>query len=437
MEISELYRLFLEHPVVTTDSRNCPKGSIFVALKGTSFDGNAFATKALESGCAYAVLDEDKYAISGDKRYILVNDALKTLQDLAHYHREQLKTPIIEITGTNGKTTTKELTAAVLSGKHNVLYTSGNLNNQIGVPKTLLRLTKDNDIAVIETGASHPGDIKELADIVDPDYGIITNVGKAHIAGFGSFEGVIRTKGELYDYLRNKPQAIVFINNDNPYLNAIAKGLKLIRYGKETETSDLSVFGEIIECNPFLKFRWHKKGGEWYTVQTHLIGSYNIDNALAAITIGAYFDVPAEAINEALENYNPSNNRSELVKTAYNTLIVDAYNANPTSMEAALKNFDLIKAEKKMVILGDMKELGDISADEHQKVVDALLRSDIDDIWLVGPDFCQTRHTAANCRTFRNINEVEAALQEEKPEGYTILIKGSNSMKLFQLPDKL
>lgn len=436
MEISELYRLFLEHPVVTTDSRNCPPNSIFVALKGESFDGNAFAMKALDQGCAYAVIDEDKYAISGDKRYIIVKDALKTLQDLAHYHREQLKTPVIEITGTNGKTTTKELTSAVLSKKHNVLYTQGNLNNQIGVPKTLLRLTKDNDIAVIETGASHPGDIKELADIVDPDYGIITNVGKAHIAGFGSFEGVIKTKGELYDYLRNKPEAKVFINNDNPYLNKIAKGLRLVRYGKEIETGDLSVFGEIIECNPFLKFRWHKKGGEWYTVQTHLIGSYNIDNALAAITIGTYFDVPAEDINEALENYNPSNNRSELVKTASNTLIVDAYNANPTSMDAALKNFEMIKADKKMVILGDMKELGEISADEHQKIVEELAKStDINKVWLVGPDFSATHH--GDFRTFRNINEVEAAVKEEKPEGYTILIKGSNSMKLFQLPDQL
>lgn len=434
MEISELYQLFLQHPVVTTDSRDCPKDSIFVALKGDSFDGNAFAMKALESGCSYAVIDEDKYAISGDKRYILVKDALKTLQDLAHYHREQLKTPVIEITGTNGKTTTKELTSAVLSKRHNVLYTQGNLNNQIGVPKTLLRLTKENDIAVIETGASHPGDIKELADIVDPDYGIITNVGKAHIAGFGSFEGVIKTKGELYDYLRGKSKSVVFINNDNPYLNKIAKGLKLVRYGRENETTDLSVFGEIIECNPLLKFRWHKQGGEWYTVQTHLIGSYNIDNALAAITIGTYFDVPTDAINEALEGYNPSNNRSELIKTASNTLIVDAYNANPTSMDAALKNFELIKAEKKMVILGDMKELGNISADEHQKIVDELAQSDIDKVWLVGPDFCATQHA---CRTFRNVKEVEAALSEEKPKGYTILIKGSNSMKLFQLPDKL
>lgn len=435
MEISAIYQLFLQHPVVTTDSRDCPEGSIFVALKGASFDGNAFAMKALEQGCSYAIIDEHKYALDGDKRYILVDDALKTLQELAHYHREQLKTPVIEITGTNGKTTTKELTSAVLSRKHNVLYTQGNLNNQIGVPRTLLRLTKEHDIAVIETGASHPGDIKELADIVDPDYGVITNVGKAHIAGFGSFEGVIRTKGELYDYLRAKPAAKVFINNDNPYLKKIAGGLNLVRYGREVETPDLAVFGELIECNPFLKFRWHRKGGEWYTVQTQLIGSYNIDNALAAITIGQYFDVPAEDINEALEAYTPSNNRSELVRTASNTLIVDAYNANPTSMEAALRNFELIRADKKMVILGDMKELGSISADEHQKIVNEVVKAGIDSVWLVGPDFCETHHDG--CRTFRNVNEVEAAIRESKPEGYTILVKGSNSMKLFQLQDKL
>ena len=434
MDIKDLYALFEAHPVVTTDSRDCPGGSIFFALKGTSFDGNKFAGAALEKGCAFAVVDEAEYVPKDDNRYILVNDALKALQDLAHYHREKLETRVIEITGTNGKTTTKELTSAVLSQAHNVLYTQGNLNNQIGVPKTLLRLTKEHDLAVIETGASHPGDIKELADIVDPDYGIITNVGKAHIAGFGSFEGVIKTKGELYDYLRAKKDTVVFINNDNPYLNKIAGGLHLVRYGKEKDCPELSVYGEVIECNPFLKFRWKKeKSSEWNTVQTHLIGSYNVDNALAAVTIGLYFAVTPAQINEALENYQPTNNRSELVKTASNTLIVDAYNANPTSMEAALQNFALIKGEKKMVILGDMKELGSISREEHQKIVDKLNAHPDYTVWLIGPEFSATTHDS-HIRTFQNEAEVAEEIKRQKPEGYTILIKGSNSMKLFELP---
>lgn len=364
---------------VTTDSRNCPAGSMFIALKGATFNGNAFAAQALKQGCRYAVIDEPEYAGEGT---ILVEDCLKTLQQLANYHRRQLHLPVIGITGTNGKTTTKELISTVLSRKFNTLYTEGNLNNHIGVPLTLLRLNPQHEMAVVEMGASHPGDIKELVDIAEPDYGIITNVGRAHLQGFGSFEGVIRTKGELYDFLRAKGGATIFIQNENPYLNGIAGGLTCVRYG---QTPGLYVSGELISCSPFLSFRW-AAGGISHEVATHLIGSYNLDNMLAAVAIGRYFGVPDEDISDALASYLPHNNRSQLKETADNKLIVDAYNANPTSMMAALKNFRLIEAPHKMVILGDMKELGTVSHEEHQKVVDYLNECGFERVVLVGPE---------------------------------------------------
>lgn len=412
---------------VTTDSRNCPAGSMFIALKGATFNGNAFAAQALKQGCRYAVIDEPEYAGEGT---ILVEDCLKTLQQLANYHRRQLHLPVIGITGTNGKTTTKELISTVLSRKFNTLYTEGNLNNHIGVPLTLLRLNPQHEMAVVEMGASHPGDIKELVDIAEPDFGIITNVGRAHLQGFGSFEGVIRTKGELYDFLRAKGGATIFIQNENPYLNGIAEGLTCVRYG---QTPGLYVSGELISCSPFLSFRW-TAGGVSHEVATHLIGSYNLDNMLAAVAIGRYFGVPDDDISDALASYLPHNNRSQLKETADNKLIVDAYNANPTSMMAALKNFRLIEAPHKMVILGDMKELGAVSHEEHQKVVDYLNECGFDRVVLVGPEFAATTHTF---QTFQNVDEVLADIQAHKPKGYYILVKGSNSMKLSLLPDQL
>lgn len=367
MEITELYKIFSEHPVVTTDSRDCPEGSLFFALKGASFDGNKFAAMALDKGCAYAVVDEAEYAPEGDARYILCDDCLATLKQLALYHRRTLATPIIGITGTNGKTTTKELTAAVLQQKYNVLYTQGNFNNDIGVPKTLLRLRPEHEIAVVEMGASHPGDIKALVDVVEPDYAIITNVGRAHLQGFGSFEGVIHTKGELYDFMRanhglgntdngktlqggKAPQSCVFIDSENPYLNGIAQGLNLVRYGCKAD-DQLWVSGHVDSCSPMLNFTWrHNDGatlGAPHATQTHLIGEYNITNMLAAVSIGLYFGVPADSIVKALSAYVPSNNRSQFEQTADNRLIVDAYNANPTSMAAALRNFADIDAKGK------------------------------------------------------------------------------------------
>lgn len=426
--MTRLYSLFLEHPTVTTDSRDCPQGSIFFALKGESFDGNAYAAAALEKGCAYAVVDVAEYAV--DERYILVPDVLTALQQLANEHRRALGTPIIGVTGTNGKTTTKELIAAVLSKKFRVLYTQGNFNNHIGVPKTLLRLTAEDEIAVVEMGANHPGEIKALADIVEPDYGIITNVGMGHIEGFGSFEGVLRTKGELYDKLRGRKGAKVFIDADSPYLATICDGLPLIKYSVENADFDIAVKGEVIGCDPYLRFRWKANGTE-HDVLTHLVGAYNIYNMLAAATIGLYFGVTPQQIDEALQDYVPGNNRSQLTVTERNKLIVDTYNANPTSMAAALQNFAMMSVGPKMAILGDMRELGPVSAEEHQKVVDYLREHSIDNVWLVGQEFAKTD---CQYRKFPDVEAVKAELAANPVEGYYILIKGSNGIHLFELP---
>lgn len=432
MKLSALYQIFLDCQLVTTDSRNCPEGSLFIALKGESFNGNAFAGKALETGCAYAIIDEPEYAVEGDQRYILVDDCLQTLQQLANYHRRQLGTRVIGITGTNGKTTTKELISAVLSQSHNILYTLGNLNNHIGVPSTLLRLKAEHDLAVIEMGANHPGEIKFLSEIVEPDCGIITNVGKAHLEGFGSFEGVIKTKGELYDFLHKKEGSTVFIHHDNAYLMNIAGGLNLIPYGTE---DDLYVNGRIIGNSPYLTFEWKAgKDGETYQVQTQLIGEYNFPNALAAITIGLFFGVEAAKINEALAGYTPQNNRSQLKKTNDNTLIIDAYNANPTSMMAALQNFRNMEVPHKMLLLGDMRELGAESAAEHQKIADYIKECDFEEVWLVGEQFAAAEHSF---KTYPNVQEVIKELETNKPKGYTILIKGSNGIRLSSTVDHL
>ena len=427
MELEELYNRFLECGTVTTDSRRCPAGGMFIALKGETFNGNAFAAQALAQGCRYAVVDEAEYAGEG---CILVDDCLKTLQQLANYHRRRLKTPVIGITGTNGKTTTKELVSSVLGQKYKVLFTQGNLNNHIGVPLTLLRLTKEHEMAVVEMGANHPGEIKALVHIAEPDYGLITNVGKAHLLGFGSFEGVIKTKGELYDYLRGKGNATIFIQNENPYLNGIASGLDCVRYG---QASGLFVSGKLLSCSPFLAFEWVSEGNT-YSVQTHLIGSYNLDNALAAIAVGRYFGVEAEDICRALSGYCPQNNRSQLMETEHNRLIVDAYNANPTSMMAALENFRQMQAAHKMVVLGDMRELGEASLDEHRKIISFLDECRFNRVILVGPEF---KKATSAYEHFENVGEAIKALQSDKPEGFTVLIKGSNSLHLSQVPEYL
>lgn len=430
MEIEELYNRFTECNGLTTDSRHCPEGSMFLALKGETFNGNAFAAQSLAQGCRYAVVDEPQYASPENPRIILVDNCLETLQKLANYHRRRLGTRMIGVTGTNGKTTTKELIATVLGEKFKVLYTQGNFNNHIGVPLTLLRLKPEHEMAVIEMGANHPGEIKTLVHIAEPDYGIITNVGKAHLQGFGSFEGVIRTKGELYDFLREKGNSTIFIQNENPYLNKIATGLTCIRYG---QTPGLDVTGKVVSCSPFLRFSWTAEGTS-HEVQTHLIGSYNLDNALAAVTIGRYFGVEDAKICHALSSYVPQNNRSQLVHTTSNTLIVDAYNANPTSMMAALENFRQMEAAHKVAILGDMKELGEGSHEEHQKVVDFLNECGFERVMLVGPEF---GGTSSPFEHYKDVKDVEALLAAHPLQGCCVLVKGSNSMKLSELPASL
>jgi len=422
LTIEFLYSLYRANPVVTTDSRNCPEKSIFIALKGENFNGNRFAKQALDLGCSYAVVDEID-AVT-DERILLVEDCLKTLQNLASYHRHQCKIPVIAITGTNGKTTTKELMAAVLSKKYKVLYTQGNLNNHIGVPLTLLRLNTNHDIAVIEMGANHPGEIKELVQIVDPDYGLITNVGKAHLEGFGSFEGVIKTKGELYDYLRTKDGKI-FINMENPYLKNIAKDLHPIKYATQP---GYELWGETISCSPFLKLRWFTDYSDTSNeAQTNLIGSYNLENAVAAICVGREFKVGNDLIRQALEEYVPSNNRSQLKQTGQNTVIIDAYNANPTSMAAALKNFQSYDASQKVVILGSMKELGSQSEEEHRKLSLRIAESNFDHVFLIGSEFYLTY---SDYPIFKNVESFTDYLKEHPLQGYTILIKGSRGHQL-------
>ena len=437
MDIKELYKLYQQHPCITTDSRNCPEGSIFLALRGESFDGNKYALQALEKGCSYAIVDED---IDEPSSHLLkVDDCLQTFKDLAREHRRQFNIPVVGITGTNGKTTTKELIRAVLSECYNVMATEGNFNNDVGVPKTLFRLTDEHDIAVVEMGASHPGDIKTLVETAEPNCGLITNVGRAHLQGFGSFEGVCKTKGELYDFLVSH-DCPIFINRDNEHLMQMiqARGQQPdLYFYAQSDNQDILIRGEVVSCAPFLKFRWREQDAEagfvseWMEVQTHLIGAYNLDNMLAAITVGYVNNIPFEQINHALENYVPTNNRSQLTETEKNHLIVDAYNANPTSMKAALDNFRLMEVSPKMAILGKMGELGDVSDEEHQKIIKLLEEARFDEVWLVGEEFQKAN---SSFRTFANVDEVKAAIAQEQPQGRYILIKGSNSTHLYELP---
>jgi len=445
MDIQELYKLYQQHPCVTTDSRNCPEGSIFLALRGESFNGNLFALSALEKGCSYAIVDEDIIAHPSPlaSHLIRVDDCLQTFKDLAREHRRQFDIPVVGITGTNGKTTTKELIRAVLAECYSVMATEGNFNNDVGVPKTLFRLDDQTEIAVVEMGASHPGDIKTLVETAEPTCGLITNVGRAHLQGFGSFEGVCKTKGELYDFLLSRDLPL-FVNRDNVYLmkmvseNLMAHGKQPdIYYYGQSDDKDILIRGEVVSCAPFLKFRWREQdhdagyASEWMEVQTRLIGAYNLDNMLAAITVGYVNNVPFEQINHALANYIPTNNRSQMTVTDTNHLIVDAYNANPSSMQAAIDNFRLMDVSPKMAILGDMRELGDVSQEEHQKIISLLEEAHFDEVWLVGSEFQKAN---SPFRTFANVDEVKAAIGQEQLHGRYILIKGSNSTKLYELP---
>ena len=432
MHTADLYSILLKHPVVTTDSRNCPHDSIFFALSGEKFDGNDFIEQALQNGAAYAVGDRD--GLPEDNRIIRVDNALQSLQKLATYHRKKLNTKVIAITGTNGKTTTKELVAVALSTQYSTLFTQGNLNNHIGVPLTLLRLKPEHRFAVIEMGANHPGEIRELCRIADPDFGLITNVGKAHLEGFGSFEGVVRTKTELYDYIREK-NGTIFVNIDNPILKERSENANRVFYGTSSEAF---VQGRIIESDSVLEMEWNLspspspqgEGSLRGHIKTQLVGNYNFENVLAAICVAEYWNVETEKLNQAIANYTPTNNRSQHLKTQRNQLIIDAYNANPSSMQVALDNFLNLKVSPKMAIIGEMKELGEYSSDEHQKLVERLQESAIDKVILCGENFQNIRSIAPEWRIFQHTLELLEYLQFENFSGFHILIKGSRTNQL-------
>jgi UDP-N-acetylmuramoyl-tripeptide--D-alanyl-D-alanine ligase len=448
MEILEIYRKFKECGSVSTDTRSLKGGEMFFALKGENFDGNEYALKALEAGAAYAVVDrESAVASSCDPRLVKVEDTLKTLQDLARWHRSMTivdgkPLTVIALTGTNGKTTTKELIREVLSVKYRVTATEGNLNNSIGVPLTLLKISSETQLAVVEMGASHPGDIKELVEVALPDYGLITNVGKAHLLGFGSFEGVMNTKGELYDYLRRTSDK-VFINVDNPHLCRMASERNLqsdperpysllIPYGVEYHGA---VVLPSSPQNPFLRIEMP----DGAMIQTNLVGAYNADNVMAALEVGRHFGVSFEEASAAIAAYVPSNNRSQMVRTETNTLIVDAYNANPTSMEAALTNFSTIEAQKKVALLGDMLELGEESLNEHVKVLLLALGCGLDKICLVGKEFRNALGSlsCAEAISFLSSDELAIWLEENPVNDSAVLIKGSRGTRMEKVIQKL
>ncbi len=437
MNISKLYNLFLEYPKVCTDSRNTEEGSLFFALKGDNFNGNIFAEKALLK-CAYAIIDEEEYCTSG--RYILVNNALETLQSLATYHRKRMGTPIVAITGTNGKTTTKELIARVMSKKYKVASTIGNFNNQIGVPLTLLNITKEDDFGIIEMGANHIGEIKQLCRIAAPDFGIITNVGRAHLEGFGSIEGVKTGKGELYKYLYEN-NGLAFINDDNELLEDMNPPHDAVYYGTKGFTH---CQGKILESDLFLKFAWFATNSmsqdegevDWdeksRMLNTNLIGNYNFENALAAVCVGNNFGVEPDKIKEAIETYEPKNNRSQLKKTENNTLLLDGYNANPTSMKIAIENFISLKLPNKLLILGDMLELGNAAIREHGVIVGLIKEHTFDDVFLVGDIFYQF-NDVDGLNVFTNTQELEEFLSVNRLKNRSILIKGSRGIGLESL----
>ncbi len=433
MKISELHAIFLRHPVVTIDSRMCPKNSIFFALKGERFNGNLFAGEALKAGCAYAVVDETVDGLE-DERIIRVDNVLTTLQNLATYHREKLKIPIIAITGTNGKTTTKELIAIGLSREFKVAYTQGNLNNHIGVPLTLLAMNRTHEIGVVEMGANHLGEIQELCEIAKPNYGLITNVGKAHLEGFGSFENVIRGKCELYGYIREN-EGKVFVNKDNPYLVDHSEGMDRILYGRNDPT--LFASGTLVDATPFMEFDWNFFDRS-YRVRTRLVGEFNFDNAISAVAVCKFFGINADRISAALEEYEPVNHRSQFKRTKWNDLIIDTYNANPTSMKASLEFFATIPTSlPKMVVIGEMKELGETAMEEHQRLLDFLAEQPMGKVILVGELFRKFSSIKPYYELYDRVEELIERLLKEPITRHYILLKGSHSVSLEKAIDYL
>jgi UDP-N-acetylmuramoyl-tripeptide--D-alanyl-D-alanine ligase len=456
MTTEQLYKLFLQHPLISTDTRKISPDSLFFALKGEKFDANTFAKQAIEAGAAYAVIDNPAYRLN--EKYILVDDVLTALQDLARYHRSRLTIPVIGLTGTNGKTTTKELIYSVLSQHYKTQATQGNLNNHIGVPLTILTINDTHEIAVIEMGANHQKEIELLCSIAQPTHGLITNVGKAHLEGFGGFEGVKKGKGELYDYLSQESpkvrksgspedvfgtQRVAFINSDSPVLMEMQRARDLenvILYG--TVNKNNLVKGKIIKNAPLLTLLWTKNSsGKTHSLKTHLTGAYNLDNILAAICIGVYFTLTDDEINKGIEGYQPKNNRSQIVQTAANTLICDYYNANPSSMMVAIENMGKIDAERKVLILGDMFELGDEAAAEHEAVIRKAMEIPVDERIFIGKEFSEAGWAMNHgpltmdkkTAFYPTAEDAIIALKAHPIKNSTILIKGSRGMALERL----
>lgn len=431
MQIEKLYEIFCQSTGVSTDTRTIAQGSLFVALKGENFDANTMVAQALEKGAMHIVTTDKSY--SGDSRATVVDDTLLALQQLAAYHREQLALPIVGITGTNGKTTTKELVSAVLRKKYQTYSTKGNLNNHIGVPLSLLSITSEHDIAVIEMGASHPGEIKDLASIVKPTVGLITNVGIAHIQGFGSFDGVKKTKGELYSQLKST-NGTIFINATNDNLVGMLGDYEhTISYG--TDMEQCLVDGHVVEMSETLNFEWRYNDGQYRTVKTNLTGAYNLENALAAVAVGCYFGVSEADICEAITEYTPTNSRSQIVQTGRNRLVLDAYNANPSSMNVSIDNFVSLPGEGKTLVLGAMRELGEEQDKQHKAIMDKIQKLGFKHVYLVGDEF---KKFSSDYPDYKIVSQASELLDEMSTlSGRYLLIKGSRSNKLEILVEKL
>ncbi len=425
MNVQDLYAIFLKHPQICTDSRQIKPGCIFIALKGGQFDGNEFAANAIREGAAYAIIDNPAY--KADDKHLLVPDVLDSVHQMAIMHRQKFTCPVIGITGSNGKTTTKELITKVLSTKYNTLSTLGNYNNHIGVPLTVLRMTDEHQIAVIEMGANHIGEIASLCKLAQPTHGILTNVGYAHLEGFGSFEGVIKAKTELYKHIRLVDGSI-FIDADNEILMTHAAGIHKITYGEGTRAQNR---GEVTKGDPYLQVAW-KADGESRLIMTNLVGVYNLKNILAAISVGRYFEVPANDIVSAIESYVPSNLRSQILKTDRNEIVLDAYNANPSSMAAAINNFAALGDANKLLILGEMLEMGHFAGEQHKIILELVTEKGFTNAIFVGDHFYDLKEERPN-KFFRTTSEAAQWLEYQNFSGYTVLIKGSRKMKLESL----
>ncbi|MEX2379520.1 MAG: UDP-N-acetylmuramoyl-tripeptide--D-alanyl-D-alanine ligase [Vicingaceae bacterium] len=426
ISIQELYKIYREHPVISKDSRKVENSCLYFALKGDKFDGNQFAKKALEKGAAYAIIDDESYA--ENEKYLIVEDSLIALQNLARYHRSQLNIPIIGITGSNGKTTTKELIQEVLKTKYNCFATAGNYNNHIGVPLSVLSITKDHEIAVIEMGANHQGEIDFLCSIAQPNYGLITNIGKAHLEGFGGIEGIKKGKSELYRYIQ-KQEGKVFINGDDAVLTELAKGIEQITFGRN-ENNDCR--GEILNTQPNIIFKW-SQNNQSEIAETQLYGSYNFYNMLAASCIGAYFKVPTKNIKAALESYQSQNNRSQFIHKEDCEIYLDAYNANPSSMKLALENFKSNNHHNQIVILGDMFELGEASRKEHQSILDLIKSLDFQTVCLVGNHFYAEKDSYPEFNFFKSTEDAKKWFDQKDISNAQILFKGSRGMAMERM----